>query len=189
LIGGALILPLLLMLSLLVWMESGRPIFYSDKRMGRDGKLFSCVKFRTMVPDAEVQLQRMLAEDPAMKEEYLKYHKLRYDPRVTLVGRFLRKTSLDELPQLWNVLRGEMSLVGPRPYLPRESVDIGATQSKILRVTPGITGPWQVTGRNHASFSERVRIDVGYVRDWSVWLDLVLLARTVRCLLVSRDAY
>jgi len=189
LIGGALILPLLLMLSLLVWMESGRPIFYSDKRMGRDGKLFSCVKFRTMVPDAEVQLQRMLAEDPAMKEEYLKYHKLRYDPRVTLVGRFLRKTSLDELPQLWNVLRGEMSLVGPRPYLPRESVDIGATQSTILRVTPGITGPWQVTGRNHASFSERVRIDVGYVRDWSVWLDLVLLARTVRCLLVSRDAY
>jgi Undecaprenyl-phosphate galactose phosphotransferase WbaP len=189
LIGGALILPLLLMLSLLVWIESGRPIFYSDKRMGRDGKLFSCVKFRTMVPDAEALLQRMLAEDPEVREEYLKYHKLREDPRVTLVGRFLRKTSLDELPQLWNVLRGEMSLVGPRPYLPRESVDIGATQSKILCVTPGITGPWQVAGRNHASFGERVRMDVGYVRDWSVWLDIVLLARTVRCLLVSRDAY
>jgi Undecaprenyl-phosphate galactose phosphotransferase WbaP len=189
LIGGLLIFPFLLMLSVLVWIESGRPIFYSDKRMGQDGKLFSCVKFRTMVPDAEALLQRMLAENPEMKEEYLEYHKLREDPRVTLVGRFLRKTSLDELPQLWNVLRGDMSLVGPRPYLPRESADIGATQSTILRVTPGITGPWQVAGRNHASFSERVRMDVGYVRDWSVWLDLVLLARTVHCLLVSRDAY
>jgi undecaprenyl-phosphate galactose phosphotransferase len=101
----------------------------------------------------------------------------------------LRKTSLDELPQLWNVLRGEMSLVGPRPYLPRESVDIGATQSEILRVIPGITGPWQVAGRNHSSFDERVRMDAWYVRDWSVWLDLVLLARTVHCVLLSRDAY
>ena len=189
LFGGIVILPLLLALSLLVLIESGRPVFYSDRRMGRYGKLFSCVKFRTMVPDAEVLLQQVLAEDAEMKEEYLKYHKLRYDPRVTRVGRFLRKTSLDELPQLWNVLRGEMSLVGPRPYLPRETVDIGATQSKILRVTPGITGPWQVTGRNHTSFGERVRMDAGYVRDWSLWLDLVILARTVQCLLVSRDAY
>jgi Undecaprenyl-phosphate galactose phosphotransferase WbaP len=189
LIGGVLILPLILALSLLVWMEGGRPVFYSDKRMGRDGRLFSCVKFRTMVPDAEALLQHMLAEDPEIREEYVKYHKLRYDPRVTRVGRFLRKTSLDELPQLWNVLRGEMSLVGPRPYLPRESVDIGATQSEILRVAPGITGPWQVAGRNHTSFSERVGLDVYYVRDWSVWLDLMLLARTVQCLLVSRDAY
>jgi lipopolysaccharide/colanic/teichoic acid biosynthesis glycosyltransferase len=142
-----------------------------------------------MVPDSEALLQRLLKENDEMKEEYLKYHKLRNDPRVTRVGRFLRKTSLDELPQLWNVLRGEMSLVGPRPYLSRESKDIGATQSEILRVTPGITGPWQVTGRNHTSFSERVRMDAYYVRDWSVWLDLVLLARTMRCLLLSRDAY
>jgi Undecaprenyl-phosphate galactose phosphotransferase WbaP len=143
-IGGVLILPLLLMLSLLVWVESGRPVFYADKRMGRDGKLFSCVKFRTMVPDAEAMLQRLLAENDRAREEYAKYHKLRDDPRVTRVGRFLRKTSLDEWPQIWNVLRGEMSLVGPRPYLPRESADIGTTQSEILRVTPGITGPWQV---------------------------------------------
>jgi lipopolysaccharide/colanic/teichoic acid biosynthesis glycosyltransferase len=157
--------------------------------MGRDGKLFSCVKFRTMMPDAEAVLQRILAEDEDAREEYQKYHKLRNDPRVTRVGRFLRKTSLDELPQIWNVLRGEMSLVGPRPYLPRESMDIGASQSEILRVTPGITGPWQVAGRNHTSFGERVRMDAFYVRDWSGWLDLVLLARTVRCLLSSRDAY
>jgi Undecaprenyl-phosphate galactose phosphotransferase WbaP len=187
--GGVLILPLILMLSLLVWIESRGPVFYRDQRMGRDGSLFSCVKFRTMIPNSEALLQRLLEENNEMKEEYLKYHKLRNDPRVTRIGRFLRKTSLDELPQLWNVLRGEMSLVGPRPYLPRESKDIGATQSEILRVTPGITGPWQVDGRNHTSFLERVRMDAYYVRDWSIWLDLVLLARTLRCLLINRDAY
>ena len=189
LIGGIFLIPLLLMLALLVRVESRGPIFYADKRMGRDGKLFSCIKFRTMVPDAEALLQRMLSEDAEMRKEYLEYHKLHHDPRVTRMGRFLRKTSLDELPQLWNVLRGEMSLVGPRPYLPRESADIGAVQDDILRATPGITGPWQVTGRNHTSFSERVGMDACYVRDWSVWLDLVLLARTVRCLLISRNAY
>jgi len=188
-IGGVLILPLILMLSLLVWVESRGSIFYRDQRMGRDGKLFSCVKFRTMGPDSEALLQRLLKENNEMREEYLKYHKLRNDPRVTRVGRFLRKTSLDELPQLWNVLRGEMSLVGPRPYLPRESKDIGMAQSEILRVTPGITGPWQVAGRNHTSFSERVCMDAYYVRDWSVWLDLVLLLHTMLCLLLRRDAY
>jgi len=188
-IGGILILPLILLLCLLVRLESRGPIFYKDQRMGRDGKLFSCVKFRTMVLDAEDLLQRMLAEDEEMRNEYLKYHKLRNDPRVTRIGRFLRKTSLDELPQLWNVLRGEMSLVGPRPYLPRESEDIGTTQEEILRVTPGMTGPWQVAGRNDASFGDRVRMDSCYVRDWSVWLDLVLLVSTVRCLLLSRNAY
>lgn len=189
-VGGALILPLIVMLSLLVWVElRGGPVFYRDRRMGRDGKTFSCVKFRTMVPDAEALLQRVLDENAEMREEYLKYHKLRNDPRVTRVGRFLRKTSLDELPQLWNVLRGEMSLVGPRPYLHRESGDIGATQSEILRVTPGITGPWQVAGRNHTSFSERVRMDAYYVRDWSIWIDFMLLARTARSILLSRDAY
>jgi Undecaprenyl-phosphate galactose phosphotransferase WbaP len=188
-VGGILILPLILSLCLLVRIESGGPVFYADKRMGRDGKLFSCLKFRTMLPDAEALLQRMLADDAGLREEYLQYHKLRHDPRVTHVGRFLRKTSLDELPQLWNVLRGEMSLVGPRPYLPRETEDIGQTQSEILRVTPGITGPWQVAGRSNISFGERVKMDAHYVREWSVWLDLVLLGRTVYCLLRRRDAY
>jgi undecaprenyl-phosphate galactose phosphotransferase len=142
-----------------------------------------------MVPDAETLLQRMLAEDEELREQYLTYHKLRYDPRVTRIGRFLRKTSLDELPQLWNVLRGEMSLVGPRPYLPRESDDIGTVYDEILRVTPGMTGPWQVSGRNHASFSERVRMDDYYVRDWSMWLDFILLARTLMGLVFGRNAY
>jgi Undecaprenyl-phosphate galactose phosphotransferase WbaP len=188
-VGGALILPLILVLSLLVWVESGGSVFYRDLRMGRNGQFFLCVKFRTMIPDAETVLQRMLAEDEEKREEYAEYHKLRNDPRITRVGRILRKTSLDELPQLWNVLRGEMSLVGPRPYLPRESGDIGAAHEEILRVRPGITGPWQVSGRNHTSFSERVRMDAYYVRDWSMWLDLVLLARTIGVLLFRRDAY
>ncbi len=188
-LGGLLVLPLVLIICLLVRLESSGPLFYKAQRMGRDGNLFSCVKFCTMVPDAEALLQRMLKEDGELREEYTRYHKLRNDPRVTRVGRFLRKTSLDELPQLWNVLKGEMSLVGPRPYLPRESADIGATQGEILRVTPGITGPWQVSGRNDTSFGERVRMDAYYVRDWSVWLDLVLLARTVRTLILDRGAY
>jgi Undecaprenyl-phosphate galactose phosphotransferase WbaP len=188
-VGGTLILPFLLMLALLIYLESGRPIFYKDVRMGKEGKTFSCVKFRTMVSNAETLLQTMLEEDAEFREEYSKYHKLRDDPRVTRVGHFLRKTSLDELPQIWNVLRGEMSLVGPRPYLPRESQEIGLSQNEILRVPPGITGPWQVSGRNHVFFTERVKLDARYVRDWSVWLDIVLLARTVKTLLFDRAAY
>jgi lipopolysaccharide/colanic/teichoic acid biosynthesis glycosyltransferase len=178
----------LLVLTLLVFVESGRPVFYKDRRMGRDGTLFACVKFRTMVPDAEKLLRRMLEGDQEMRLEYSTYHKLQNDPRVTRVGRFLRKTSLDELPQLWNVIRGEMSLVGPRPYLPRKSKEIGVTQSEILRVPPGVTGPWQVAGRNQTSFDERVSMDADYVRHWSVWLDLVLLARTVQILVLRRRA-
>ncbi len=209
--GGVVAFSLLLILALLIYLESGRPIFHRDMRMGKDGILFSCLKFRTMVPEAENLLLRVLDEDAELKAEYAKYHKLRDDPRVTRVGRFLRKTSLDELPQLWNVLRGEMSLVGPRPYLPRESEDIRDAQreilgvplatadresedmrdvlSEILRVPPGITGPWQVSGRNRATFNDRVRMDIYYVRDWSVWLDLVLLARTFKSLIVDRGAF
>jgi Undecaprenyl-phosphate galactose phosphotransferase WbaP len=188
-VGGTLILPFLLVLALLVYLESGWPVFYTDRRMGKDGKPFSCLKFRTMVSNAETLLQTMLEEDAEFREEFSKYHKLRNDPRVTRVGHFFRKASLDELPQIWNVLRGEMSLVGPRPYHPRESQDIGISQNEILRVPPGITGPWQVSGRNHVFFSERVEMDARYVRDWSVWLDIVLLARTVRSLLYDRGAY
>lgn len=187
-VGGILAVPLLLALALLVYLESGGPVFYRDRRMGRDGHAFSCVKFRTMVPGAEDLLWRVLESDGELMEEYSKYHKLRDDPRVTRIGRFLRKTSLDELPQLWNVLRGEMSLVGPRPYLPRESKEIGVTQSEILRVPPGITGPWQVAGRNQTSFDGRVQMDAYYVRDWSVWLDLILLARTAKTVAQARGA-
>jgi Undecaprenyl-phosphate galactose phosphotransferase WbaP len=188
-VGGTLILPFLLLLAPLIYLDSGWPIFYRDQRMGKEGKPFSCLKFRTMVSNAEALLRRMLEEDAACRDEYLLYYKLRNDPRITRVGRFLRRTSLDELPQLWNVLRGEMSLVGPRPYLPRESNDIGDMQSEILRVPPGITGPWQVAGRNHVSFKERVEMDAYYVRNWSIWLDIVLLAHTAKILLFNRGAY
>jgi Undecaprenyl-phosphate galactose phosphotransferase WbaP len=189
LVGGVFVLPIILLLCLLVWLESRGPIFYADKRLGKDAKLFACLKFKTMVPDAEALLQRMLDTDEDMRKEYLTYHKLRNDPRVTRVGRFLRKTSLDELPQLWNVLRGEMSLVGPRPYLPRESVEIGSTQDEIRRVTPGMTGPWQVSGRNDTSFQERVDMDAIYVHNWSVWMDIVLVARTIKILIFRAGAY
>lgn len=187
--GGVLLLPLLLLLFVLVYLESGGPVFYKDRRMGRDGSMFSCLKFRTMVPGAEDLLWQILKENDGLRAEYLEHHKLREDPRVTRVGRFLRKTSLDELPQLWNVLRGDMSLVGPRPYLPRESKEIGMTQSEILRVPPGMTGPWQVAGRNQTTFGDRVEMDAYYVRDWSVWLDIILLARTVKTVVLSRGAY
>ena len=189
LFGGMLVLPLLLVLSALVWLESGGPVFYKDLRMGRNGKLFPCIKFRTMVPDAETLLRQLLAAAPEARLEYERFHKLRKDPRTTRIGHFLRKTSLDELPQLWNVLLGQMSLVGPRPYLPRESEDIGDIQDEILRVTPGITGPWQVAGRNQTSFSGRVQIDAYYVHNWSVWLDIIILARTIKIVLFRHGAY
>jgi undecaprenyl-phosphate galactose phosphotransferase len=188
-VGGVFVLPIILVLCLLVWLETRGSIFYADKRLGKDAKLFPCLKFQTMVPDAEALLQRMLATDEELREEYRTYHKLRNDPRVTHVGRFLRKTSLDELPQLWNVLRGEMSLVGPRPYLPRESAEIGSTQKEILRVMPGMTGPWQVSGRNDTSFQERVSMDASYVHNWSMWIDIVLVARTVKILVFRAGAY
>ena len=189
LVGGMLIAPLLLAIAALIWAETRGSVFYVDRRLGTDGKVFSCIKFRTMLPNAEEALKKLLEEDPAARAEYSVYHKLRDDPRVTRVGRFLRKTSLDELPQLWNVLKGEMSLVGPRPYLPRESMDIGPSQRVILRVPPGITGPWQVSGRNALSFDERVEMDLSFIRNWSVWMDLILLARTVVIVLFRRGAY
>ena len=187
-IGGASILPLFLMLTLLVYVESGRPVFYRDQRMGRDGYLFSCAKFRTMVTDAEAMLLQLLEENAWMRKEYSQYHKLRDDRRITRIGRFLGKTSLAELPKLWNVIRGEMSLVGPRPYLLRESKEIGLTQSEIWRVPPGVPGLWQVAGLDKNGFDEGVRMDADYVRDWSVWLDLMLLARTVQTVILRRGA-
>lgn len=186
---GVLILPVVLLISLLIKLEAGGPVFYQDHRMGLNGESFSCLKFRTMVPDAEGLLNELLERDPEMREEYLRYHKLRKDPRVTKIGVFLRKTSLDELPQLLNVLKGDMSLVGPRPYLPREGEEMGEGMWEILRVLPGITGPWQVSGRSKTFFERRVEMDVNYVQDWSVWLDILLLARTVRCVFSGRDAY
>ncbi len=174
-----LLLPLLATLAILVRLDSKGPIFYPQKRLGADGVRFSALKFRTMYQDAERRLQELLARNAKLRAEYEEFHKLTNDPRVTRIGRFLRKFSLDELPQVWNVLVGEMSLVGPRPYLEREIPDMDQKESIILRVKPGITGIWQVTWRNESTFEQRVQIDVEYVRNWSPWLDLYVLAKTV----------
>lgn len=178
-IGGLLIFPILVGLGIWVKLDSSGPMFYRQKRLGQDGVRFPALKFRTMYVDAEQRLQELLARDPGLQAEYDEFHKLANDPRVTRAGRFVRKYSLDELPQLWNVLVGDMSLVGPRPYLEREIPDMNQKENIILRVKPGITGIWQVTYRNSSSFDQRVQLDVEYVRSWSPWLDIYVLARTI----------
>jgi lipopolysaccharide/colanic/teichoic acid biosynthesis glycosyltransferase len=177
-IGGIFILPLLVLLALLIKLDSKGSAFYRQKRLGQHGVRFPALKFRTMYGDGEARLQALLAKDPKRRAEYEEFHKLADDPRVTRIGRILRKFSLDELPQIWNVLTGDMSLVGPRPYLEREIPDMGQQEGIILRVRPGITGIWQVTERNATSFEQRVAADVEYVRNWSPWLDIYVLART-----------
>lgn len=178
-IGGLLVLPLVAVMSILIKLDSKGPVFYQQKRLGQDGVRFVAFKFRTMYGDGEQRLQEVLARDPRLRAEYDEFHKLTVDPRVTRVGRVLRKYSLDELPQIWSVFVGDMSLVGPRPYLEREIPEMNGQEAIILRVKPGITGIWQVTERNASSFEARVQLDVEYVRSWSPWLDLYVLARTV----------
>ena len=177
-IGGTLILPIVAWLALLVRLDSKGPVLYPQKRLGRDGVPFTAFKFRTMHGDGEERLKAVLEADPKLRAEYEEFHKLAFDPRITRVGRVLRKYSLDELPQLWNVICGEMSLVGPRPYLERELSDMNNHDHLILRALPGLTGLWQVSDRNATSFAERLKMDVHYVRNWSPWLDLYVLART-----------
>lgn len=169
--------------------RSGRQVFYGHERIGRAGRRFACYKFRTMVPDAAAILARLLASDPQARAEWERDFKLRKDPRITRIGRFLRHTSLDELPQLWNVLRGEMSLVGPRPVLAEELERYGEDRSYYLQVRPGITGIWQISGRNDASYSDRVALDAWYVRNWSLWYDIAILLRTVSVVLGRKGAY
>jgi len=184
-VGALLVIPVGGLISLAIWAESGRPIFFGHKRIGRDGRKFTAWKFRTMIPDADRVLQEALQRDPALRSEWEANHKLRQDPRLTGVGRFLRRLSLDELPQIWNVLRGDMSLVGPRPIVEGEIEKYGDLFDLYLRVRPGLTGLWQVSGRSDLSYPERVRLDTYYVRNWSIWLDLVILLRT-GCGLVCR---
>jgi len=178
-IGGVAISPILIALSLLIWLDSRGGVFFMQKRLGQDGVRFSALKFRTMHKDADRRLTELLETNADLRAEYTQFHKLSVDPRITRFGRFLRKYNLDELPQLWNVLKGEMSLVGPRPYLEKEIPDMQQKEAIVLRVRPGLTGIWQVTTRNESTFEERVNLDVEYVRNWSPWLDLYILARTV----------
>ncbi len=178
-LGGLPILPFVALVCLLIKLDSEGSVFYRQKRLGQDGVRFVAYKFRTMYGDGEHRLKEVLERDPKLRAEYEEFHKLAVDPRVTRIGRILRKYSLDELPQIWSVLVGDMSLVGPRPYLEREIPEMDGQEAVILRVRPGITGIWQVTERNASTFEQRVKLDVEYVRSWSPWLDLYVLARTV----------
>ncbi|MCX8101722.1 MAG: undecaprenyl-phosphate galactose phosphotransferase WbaP [Geminicoccaceae bacterium] len=180
--------PLFLLLCACV-AASGRPIFFAHTRIGRHGRPFKCLKFRTMVPDAERQLAAILERDPRAAAEWQLNRKLKDDPRVTRIGRFLRRTSLDELPQLINVIKGEMSLVGPRPVTAEEVAAYGEHRDCYLQSRPGITGLWQVSGRNQLDFRRRVHLDAFYVQNWSLLRDIVILLMTVRVVFSRRGAY
>jgi Undecaprenyl-phosphate galactose phosphotransferase WbaP len=187
-VGGLLISPLLLTTILLIKLDSPGPAIYGQQRVGTGGRTFRCWKFRTMCAEAEETLNEHLQGDPTLRAEWERDQKLRDDPRVTRIGRFLRETSLDELPQLWNVLKGEMSLVGPRPIVEAEIPRYGTMYQLYKRVRPGISGPWQVGGRSDTGYAERVSLDAYYVRNWSVWLDLVILGRTAATVVSRRGA-
>jgi Undecaprenyl-phosphate galactose phosphotransferase WbaP len=165
------------------------PIIYAHPRIGRGGEVFRCFKFRTMIPDADNTLYELLETNPELKAEWVRDHKLRDDPRVTRIGNLLRRTSLDELPQLWNVLRGDMSMVGPRPIVKEELLRYGRSAPVYLSVKPGVTGLWQVSGRNNMDYRRRVAIDVYYVRNQSVLFDSYILLKTIRVVLHRDGAY
>jgi Undecaprenyl-phosphate galactose phosphotransferase WbaP len=189
LLGGLIIVPLVAIIALLIKLDSPGPIFYRQIRIGQDGKSFKAWKFRTMVQYADKVLEEYLDQHPELQEAWERDHKLRQDPRVTRVGRFLRRTSLDELPQLWNILRGEMSLVGPRPIVDEEIPRYGDKFTLYTKVIPGLTGLWQVSGRNNITYDERVSLDAYYVRNWSVWLDVYILIRTLWVVVTGEGAY
>jgi lipopolysaccharide/colanic/teichoic acid biosynthesis glycosyltransferase len=187
-IAGALLLvivlvPLMLLISVAILAGSGRPLLFRQERVGRDGRRFRLTKFRTMIHDAEA-LERALWADSGDPDWLL----LDHDPRVTPIGRVLRRLSLDELPQLWHVLTGEMSLVGPRPLSTTDDVRVPSWARARSGVRPGITGAWQVSGRTHLTFRQMLELDVEYVRAWSLWRDLQVLARTVPAVLTRRGA-
>ncbi|MFQ5616094.1 MAG: exopolysaccharide biosynthesis polyprenyl glycosylphosphotransferase [Anaerolineales bacterium] len=189
LVIGILISPLLFLLGTLVKLDSKGSVFYGHTRIGKNRRKFKAWKFQTMVSDADQVLDAYLAQNPGLRAEWETTHKLKNDPRVTRLGSILRKFSLDELPQLWNVLRCEMSLVGPRPIV-EDEVKHYATRFKLYtRVLPGITGMWQVSGRNDTTYEERVRLDEYYVRNWSIWLDIYILIRTIWVVMGRDGAY
>lgn len=179
----------LVAIALLIRCSSSGAALYGQTRIGREGKAFTAWKFRSMVSDADARLAAILDADPALRDEWDRHRKLRHDPRITWIGAFLRRTSLDELPQLWNVLRGEMSLVGPRPIVHDEIPRYGEHFALFCKVRPGLSGLWQVSGRSDTGYEERVALDCYYVRSWSIWLDLVIIARTFRVVLLGRGAY
>lgn len=181
--------PLMLAVAVLITRRDGPPVFFRHYRVGLEGRLFRCYKFRTMYLDADAVLAELLRTDPQARLEWARDQKLGRDPRVTPVGRFLRRTSLDELPQLFNVLRGEMALVGPRPITVNELSRYGPVRWNYLSVLPGMTGLWQVSGRSSTTYEQRVALDREYVDHRSLWLDISILLRTVRVVLARDGAH
>jgi Undecaprenyl-phosphate galactose phosphotransferase WbaP len=188
-VAGILLLPLFVFLGAAIKLTSRGPIFYGHPRLGKENSRFKAWKFRTMVSDADRTLHDYLVKHPELQAEWERDHKLKNDPRVTPLGKWMRKWSIDELPQIWNVLRGEMSIVGPRPIVEAEIGKYGEHFETFSSVPPGMTGLWQVCGRNDTTYEERIQLDMYYVHHWSPWLDLYLLARTVKTVLFTRGAY
>jgi len=183
-----LLAPVMGIVAFLIWRRDGAPVLFAHYRVGHDGKLFRCMKFRTMYRDAERMLSELLEKDPAARAEWQREQKLLRDPRVTPIGHFLRRTSLDELPQLFNVLFGHMSLVGPRPLPVDETRGLEGEHRRRLAMRPGLTCLWQVSGRNDLSFREWMALDLAYVDRWSLVLDFALLLRTVPAIVRGRGA-
>jgi exopolysaccharide production protein ExoY len=188
-VGLILLSPLLIMLAMLVKFSDGGRVLYGHRRIGRNGQLFSCLKFRTMVENGDEVLARHFVENPQSRAEWITTRKLKNDPRVTRVGAVLRKLSLDELPQIINILRGEMSIVGPRPVVKDELEMYGSAADYYLKSRPGLTGLWQVSGRSEVPYDMRVAFDRQYVENWSFFFDLKIILKTVPAVLTSRDSY
>lgn len=179
-IGITLLLPITFMIWIAnIIVKDNGPVFFKQERIGKDGEFFKLYKYRSMVEDADDKLSKYLAENEEAREEYKKYKKLKDDPRITKVGKFIRNTSIDEFPQFINVLKGQMSLVGPRPYLPREIKDMGESFNEIIKVKPGLTGLWQVNGRSETTFEDRIRIDKEYVQKRGLKLDTKIFIWTI----------
>lgn len=183
------LLPLMILITCMVKLASPGPAIFRQQRVGRDGALFPCLKFRSMVVDAQAQLDRLLAESDDAREEWSRDQKLRRDPRVTRIGEFLRRTSLDELPQLFNIIAGQMSIVGPRPIVESEIARYGSRFDDYCSVRPGLTGLWQISGRNDVSYGMRVRLDSLYAQRQSLGLNVAICLKTVPAILTSRGCY
>jgi len=183
------LMPLMILVVAAIWLFDPGPVFFAHPRVGRGNVMFPCLKFRSMKVDSAALLKQALEADPALREEWNRSQKLKNDPRITLIGKFLRKSSIDELPQLINVLRGEMSLVGPRPITPSEIQHYGRYFDFYCRVQPGITGFWQISGRSDVSYRRRVAFDVTYVRTKTLRLNIAIILKTVPAILMAKGSY
>jgi Undecaprenyl-phosphate galactose phosphotransferase WbaP len=188
-VGGTVILPFLLVIALLIKLSSPGPVLYKHRRLGQNGKELAVYKFRSMVANADEKLKAMLEADPKLRAEWEVNFKLKDDPRITGIGKFLRRTSFDEFPQLINVIKGEMSLVGPRPVTQNEVKRYGEDFQRIFSVKPGLTGLWQVSGRSDTDYEERIAYDSYYLQSWSVWIDIWVLYKTIGVVLRGKGAY